>query len=858
MGSNVNFGIKANVDITVAIEPHCKNGNDVPAASLEVSTDMVTWSAFSMDGTKVTVLNGTSLYFRPGSDAGNVDGLSSGEGAYRSFTIGALGEDDDISLRLTERCDLSGNIMSLIYRDFSDKTTISAPYCFYGLFNECYAVETLPNLAATSISPYCYARMFNECINLKSPPDLSHVTSISEHCCEGMFRGCSKMEGVASLPNADVVSCECCYRGMFFGCDLSSFSWDSFGTEMSAFCFSSMFRGCRKLTVPDGFGFGNVKKLADMCFEAMFAETGLLATPEMPDSSVELGSSCYARMFFSCTLMDYANLTLPAVMTRACCKDMFMECSSLRDVNETMFDSVTQLAEECYYGMFTKCTSLGRCPIPHGVMMERSCYENMFELSGISRLIVRGGSSTSTAKETPPNLADSCFSGMFMGCKKLTVCDIGISSVTELSRGCFRRMFSDCTALVNMPDMPSEAVQLKEGCYESMFSGCTALKSINSGFVIRGTMAKRCCKDMMSGCASLSMERGLFAGDIVCADECFSGMFSGCAGLRYTPPMSLSSVAYKCCEDMFRVCNGIGSTGDITTTKDLKMSDGSGSGRFFYGMFRDCINLKTIGKLPFDAAYIIGGVAEPDVDVEQDSSGSSSGSDSGQGELMKCVDECMAFMFCGCEGLEAYPNDIPAPESASGGPEPELGERCFDHMFAGCTSLVSSPRVLAKNPGRESFRCMFAGCTSLNSVGEIKAFSPSGRIGFAGCYGMFYKCGELTSAPEISTGRSIGDYGVAYMFGDCVKIADAKIMSSPTLGVQSLAYMFSGCSELKSISLAFMEDPKDSGIYSNWVTGSKDGVLYIYDGSTVSSMVPSGWTTSLIGGEDVDDGEASA
>ena len=99
----------------------------------------------------------------------------------------------------------------------------------------------------------------------------------------------------------------------------------------------------------------------------------------------------------------------------------------------------TTLANNCYYGMFSNCTSLITAPELPATTLAQQCYENMFS----------GCSSLTEAPELP---------------------------ATTLAQQCYSRMFYNCTSLTTAPELP--ATTLTNSCYQYMFYGCTSLNYI--------------------------------------------------------------------------------------------------------------------------------------------------------------------------------------------------------------------------------------------------------------------------------------------------------------------------------------------------------------------------------------------
>jgi hypothetical protein len=87
------------------------------------------------------------------------------------------------------KINVEGNIMSLLYDDFfADKTDLMYPYIFSGLFYMNEYIVSAENLVlpATVLTPYCYQGMFGQCYLLTKAPQLIAL-NLSEGCYGGMF-----------------------------------------------------------------------------------------------------------------------------------------------------------------------------------------------------------------------------------------------------------------------------------------------------------------------------------------------------------------------------------------------------------------------------------------------------------------------------------------------------------------------------------------------------------------------------------------------------------------------------------------------------------------------------------------------
>lgn len=124
-------------------------------------------------------------------------------------------------------------------------------------------------------------------------------------------------------------------------------------------------------------------------------------------------------------------------------------------------------------------------------------------------------------------------------------------------------------------------------------------------------------------------------------------------------------------------------------------------------------------------------------------------------------------------------------------PAKRLSKKCYMNMFAGCTSLTSTPELPAKILAEECYEGMFAGCTSLTSVSELPA-----TILAEGCYaGMFQGCTNLVSAPQLPAMR-MEEACYRGMFADCSQLSKAPDLPAMQLANKCYAEMFYNCPNL--------------------------------------------------------------
>ena len=239
------------------------------SVSLEYSYDGANWNTWNLCSLKIN--SGDTLYIR----GYNTKGFSSDPLAYYKFII----EGDDVSC--------SGNIMSLIdYKNLPD--VIPCSYCFYGLFENCNALTTAPELPATELTDCCYSYMFYGCSSLTTAPELP-ATTLAEQCYGCMFSGCSSLTTAPELPATTLA--EYCYSYMFSECISLKIAPELPATTLADSCYYRMFNNCTSLkTVPEL----PVKTMTDFCYSYMFSGcSGLTTAPnELADNNYPTFQGC--------------------------------------------------------------------------------------------------------------------------------------------------------------------------------------------------------------------------------------------------------------------------------------------------------------------------------------------------------------------------------------------------------------------------------------------------------------------------------------------------------------------------------------------------------------------------------------
>lgn len=421
--------------------------------SISYSTDGgITWTKTNnVDGTAVnitvTVTNKQPVMF-----IGEGDAISVSESVYSKITanqnFAAFG--NPLSL-LSQRYRLNSLLdhpfaLSHLFSTagklvYADGLILSAKKCgnncYSRMFENCYLLETFPELPAVSLANYCYYYMFQNCYKMVTPPVLSS-TKLGTYCYANMFEGCSGLTSVPELPAMNLT--QYCYNNMFRSCTgLTNPTIILPAINMASYCYSNMFNGCNKL----------------------------ISVPELPSTS--LAPYCYDGMFNGCSKLNTAP-SLPATTLEAnCYQYMFYNCTSL--ITPPVLPALT-LKAGCYQYMFQNCSSLTSCPALPAMTLPGSCYYNMFT----------NCTSITTMPDLPAKTITGAavYRGMFAGCTNLVnVVDI-LPAETLSQSNVYYDMFNGCTSMTTAPKLPAKATV--SSCYYRMFYGCTNLNHITALF----------------------------------------------------------------------------------------------------------------------------------------------------------------------------------------------------------------------------------------------------------------------------------------------------------------------------------------------------------------------------------------
>ena len=349
--------------------------------------------------------------------------------------------------------EVAGNLMSLVAGDdFATYVPNTSPtgtdgelYCsFKNFFKDCEGLMSAKNLIIKYCDNESFSDFFNGCLRLLTAPKLP-ATTLANSCYYHMFDGCTNLASAPALPSETMA--DSCYLGMFYWCTSLTQAPALPATTLAINCYNSMFWNCASLTT----------------------------APELPATT--LARYCYYDMFYGtnvlpdCSNIDFASSTVVAsgglngLFSGTKVTDNDLERLLPKNDNGRYYLPATTLAENCYYYMFSNCTSLTTAPALPATTLAEGCYSSMFV----------GCTSLKTAPELPAtDLKFMCYGSMFAGCTSLT--NAPALPATTLKTMCYKTMFNGCTSLTNAPALP--ATKLEFMCYSGMFQGCTNLNYI--------------------------------------------------------------------------------------------------------------------------------------------------------------------------------------------------------------------------------------------------------------------------------------------------------------------------------------------------------------------------------------------
>ena len=777
--------------------------------------------------------------------------------------------------------------------------TTLATSCYNSMFNGCTSLTKAPSvLPATTLAEGCYEYMFYSCDSLTTAPQLP-ATTLANGCYNNMFSSCTSLTTAPTLPATTLA--ERCYKDMFNYCtslnNITCFatnisasnctdSWvrdvAASGTFTKAASMSSWSSG--KNGIPSGWSVKNYPDYSQEYFTMNITTGGDIkwsgsTTANTLSYSIDNGESWTTANSATTISVNASDKVLwkgtPTPLTNKGI-GMFSGATNVRYSVEgnamsllfgdnfkgqTSFEGkdfvlyglfngntnvvsvenlslpATTLANLCYYGMFSGCTSLTTAPQLSATTLASYCYGSMFQ----------GCSSLTTAPELPATtLANGCYNNMFGICASLTTAPE--LPATTLANQCYQYMFYNCTSLTTAPELP--ATTLADSCYYYMFSRCTSLTSIKC--LATNISANNATKNWVSDVAA----SGTFTKD--------ANMSSWTTGVNGIPSGWSVKNYPDYSQDYFTMV--VTSGGDIkwsgsTTANTLSYSKDNGTtwttansattisvnagDKILWKGTPTPQSEEGIGRFSGDSAvrYSVEGNAMSLLYGDNFKNQTSlSGKDFALCRLFSSNTNitsaenlslpattlavgCYLGMFSSCTSLTTAPSELPATT---------LADWCYSNMFDNCSSLTTAPVLSATTLAPFCFGQMFFGCTSLTTAPELSATTLA-----SSCYdSMFFNCTSLTTAPSELPATTLERKCYSSMFYGCTSLTSAPELPATTLADACYGNMFYGCTSLNSIKCLATDISADE-CTEDWVNGVAASGTFTKAASMTS------WTTAV-------------
>lgn len=294
-------------------------------------TDYITgWTIYSANteitSRLVTYGNGLSRYEISFRGSGNTS-LATGSGAATSSTFIITGTD--------VYCE--GDLLYLL--DYNASASYSAAnYTYARLFYNCTALKSLPKMSLATLPSYCYYNTYYFCTGLTEVPASKLVytgfVSGSTYNCGYMFYYCTNLQSV-SMPSTLTNFTNRSYYYMFSHTALltaPAIMPNNTSVTLGTYCFAYMFSYCTSLV------------------NATFTKVLAIGIQGTLGSGSTLGTYCFSSMFQSCSALAYAHNVnnaisydivklAPTSLNSNCYRRMYYNCSSLKFASSTAITS---------------------------------------------------------------------------------------------------------------------------------------------------------------------------------------------------------------------------------------------------------------------------------------------------------------------------------------------------------------------------------------------------------------------------------------------------------------------------------------------------------------------------------------
>ena len=641
-------------------------------------------------GESVTINDGDKIYFKAELSPTSSKGIG-------SFTI-------------SNWCNLSGNIMSLIYGDnFEEQTDLTgknytfrylfencdsifnakelvlpattlANYCYQYMFAGCAYLISVPELPAITLKPYCYNYMFSDCISLTKAPKLP-ATTLASYCYQYMFAGCNLITA-PELPATTLANH--CYAYMFNGCTNLTTAPELPATTLSVYCYRNMFENCTSLTTAPELP---ARELSNYCYSYMFRNcTNLISIPELP--AVTLKPYCYNYMFAGCKNIKQSGELPARILANYCYQHMFNGCSLLQHIISMASDIS---AANCLNGWTTAVSG-------YGDFLKNPDVDLNIWPTGISGIPNGWRTGSYYGKEDNIDYRKEYFTLEAVTKGEMTLykpSDYNSSSLLQYSFNDSEWIDFNSDTIINV--VKGDKIKIKAFISGNYYNAGDKAFNSTGYYKVYGNI--------------LSLLYGNEFEDIKSYIDYDIEYYN----IYYCDLTSISSLSTF--QGLFTAST------KLVSAKNLILPFTNLCPRCYQSMFENCISLTTAPELP----------------------------------ATTLATECYDNMFSACTSL------ITAPEL----PATTLLAYCYRYMFYGCTNLVKATKLSAATLAIGCYQAMFYECKNLKEITmlatDISATNClSNWVSGVASTGTFVKNAAMTSLPSgksgIPTGWTVEDY----------------------------------------------------------------------------------------------------
>ena len=616
---------------------------------------------------------------------------------------------------------------------------------------------------------YCFSHLFIYCLNLKSAPELP-ATSLKPYCYNHMFQSCIELTQAPELAATDLA--EGCYSHMFNNCIRLTQAPELPATTLKGHCYEAMFESCGLTQAPEL----PATQMEEYCYSAMFRSTSITEAPALP--ATKLAQQCYSLMFNGCGELTKAPALPATQLAQQCYSSMFGNCKALDKAPEL---PATELSDGCYQGMFQWCAKLSQAPYLPATTLVKECYSAMF--SGCSKLkLIKVGitSLDNDVDATSEWVSEINGSGSFVfpcgshydkhGSSEVPTNFTIVSSPVIVFQNPDRTVLY--TNTINCGETPVyQGVNPPSAGEGTVFEGWDKeLRPIDEPGIYYVTAQYENMGDIPSpNCLCFTAEEdgaSLTIENIGDNDPNIEYTTNG--GVTWKPLRAGEQVILLNKDSKVYVRgtnpNGFSQQEDVytrfVTTEAIAVSGSVTSLLDGKGETTVLPNAYCFTHL-FENTTITQAPSLPSVSLKE---------------------ACYDHMFAGCDSLLRIP-ELPAME---------LAPSCYSYMFADCNALDSVMSLPATKLAPYCYANMFQNCKSLYSV----LYELPAMYMVEGCYsGMFSGCERLETAPELpSYNLSASCY--ANMFYGCTRLHNVETLAADEMKENCYASMFAYCTEL--------------------------------------------------------------